>query len=153
MSEENYQLTAPSGKVWTLRPLPKHFFIYFGQLPNVMSERVMAAVKTGDAAAVEKEIESTLSPDEMLQTLAFVRDAIQYACVNPVISLNPKNENEISPFQITPDDFDFLSKAVMQGGGAAALAKFPRQPVENAANRNDRQSVRATPKRTARQRS
>lgn len=151
-NEKTYQVTAPSGKVWTLRSLPKHFFIYYGQLPQVFSAEVAKAVASGDIAAVEKEIESKLSPEEMMQTLAFIRDAVQYACVNPAISLSPKNDAEISPFQITPEDFDFLTVTVMKGGGSVGLTTFRSKSVETSPDRDDGAKIRRSSKRPARHR-
>lgn len=123
-NQETYRITAPSGRVWTLRHLPKHFFLYYGQLPTVMTAEVLETIKSGDRQAVEDEIAKTLAPEELVKTATFIRDAIDYAVVHPKISLNPKDDSEISPFQITPEDFELLSVLVMKGGEAGGLETF-----------------------------
>lgn len=148
-NKTTYQVTAPSGRVWTLRPLPKHFFIYYGQLPSVMTAEVLKQIRTGNTEAVEKEIEKNLTADEIMQTAMFIRDAVDYACVNPKITLAPKNENEISPFKITPEDYDFISQIVMKGGEAGGLKTFRVEQTQTSVDSADGAEIREAAEPTA----
>lgn len=122
-NQETYQVTTPSGRVWTLRHLPKHFFLYYGQLPTVMTAEVIESFPKG-REAIEAEIQKALPEEELNKLAFFIRDAVNYAAVNPKISLNPKDETEISPFDISPEDFEFISTLVVQGGEASGLKTF-----------------------------
>jgi len=57
---EYYNITDPDGREWTLRPVPSHFYLMFGQLPATISERALLALKDGDDEAFEQEITSKL---------------------------------------------------------------------------------------------
>lgn len=109
--EKTYAVTAPSGRVWILRPLPKHFFLYYGQLPHFIRNR--PASDEDARAALEK-----MTPEQQLETAIFIREAVSFACVNPKISLTEKGEQFISPFDISEAEFEFLSACVVRNAGA-----------------------------------
>lgn len=119
MSEKTFNLTVPSGKVYQVRALPKHFFLFFGELSQALTEKALECVKDGDQEAFEREIESNLTPEQIQKSLIFVREAVKAMCVNPRISLTPQNDNEISPFEISEEDFGCLSKYAISGGLSA----------------------------------
>lgn len=140
-------LTVPSGRTFEVRPLPKHFYLFYGELPTALSEKAVAALKSEDMQSFEKEILETLSPDKILQTLVFLREAVKYICVKPKISLSPQNADEISPFEISEEDFNFLGKWAMQGAGgveAEGLNTFRAGQEQTSANSTDSTELRKT---------
>ena len=138
MDQQNtYKITLTSGRKWTVRPLPKHFFIYYGQLPTSLMEQAVEAVKSGGAA---ENINPNMTADEVSQLLIFMREAVNLFCVNPRISLNPKGKNEISPFEITETEFNELAGLAMKsagGGMAEGLNSFRTESEQTSAHRAD----------------
>ena len=135
MSKNLVNLTVPSGKVYQVQPLPKHFYLFYGELPQALSEKAVEAVKTGDQEAFERDVEAALTPEQIQKSLIFVREAVKFICVVPKISLTPKDETEISPFEISEEDFQFLSRWAMSGGQSAArLETFRDESGEASAN-------------------
>lgn len=129
MSEETYQVTyEPTGRVWTMRPLPKHIYLMFGQMPSSLTETAIEAIQAKDDDALEREVAESLSPEEMLEQAIFGREAVKYCVVKPKISLTPR-KGEISPFDISPEEFNFLVKNAIQsvGGQAERLKSFRPQ--------------------------
>lgn len=125
-TENTYQITLSSGRAFTVRPLPKHFFIYYGELPTALMNQAAESVKNGSEKAFETALTSSLSPEEIKQFLIFVREAVNHFCVSPRITLAPKGKDEISPFEITEKEFAELSALAMQsvGGLAEGLNSF-----------------------------
>lgn len=120
-----YNVTLSSGKVFTLLPLPQHFYLLFGQLPSGMSEKAIAALGKGDAAAT-RELASKLTPKQVMNNMIFAREAVKYACLRPRIVLSPESDDEISAFDITEEEFAELVRYATQGGGSADLENFRR---------------------------
>jgi hypothetical protein len=122
-----------------MRPVPKHFYLMFGQLPSSISDRALLALKEGDEAKFDKEVVNKLSPQEIFNSMMFTREAVKFACVKPAIVFDPKTDDEISPLQISEKWFRELSKTVMKeiGGQAEGLNSFRRfteQPARSRAN-------------------
>jgi len=152
MSEENQEQTyeviyEPTGRAWTMRPLPKHIFLMFGQMPTSLSEIAIKAMQEGDEAAFQKELQSTLSPEEMMQSAMFAREAVKYSVVSPKISLTPR-VGEVSAFDVTEDEFNFLVKTAIQsiGGSAEGLKSFRSQPAKASGNSANSTKSRKKPK-------
>jgi hypothetical protein len=146
-----YQVTDPDAREWTMRPVPMHFYVMFGQLPGALSDRAMLALKQKDNDAFEKEIADNLTQKEIFDNLMFVREAVKYACVKPKITLTPQTPDEISPFDISPAAFDFLSRLAMgKGGGgggkAAGLDSFRGQSRPTSGNRSNGKKLRKAAK-------
>jgi hypothetical protein len=132
MSEENqettYQVTyQPTGRVWTMRPVPRHLFIMFGQMPTSLTEAAAEALDKENIEAFEQEMAGKLSPEEERQSMIFAREIVDYAVVHPKITLTPRNKDEISPFKISEHEFIFLVKSASSGGLAAGLNSFRTQ--------------------------
>lgn len=125
-SPTTYTVTDPEGKEWILRPLPAHFYLFSGQLPATMSEKAIKALNSGDEDALEDEMRSQMSVEQIFDSAMFARDAVTYACVKPKITISPKNKDEISPFKISEEVFLFLTRTVIkpQGVDAAKAANF-----------------------------
>ena len=131
-----YQITLSTGRKWTVKPLPKQFFIYYGELPTSMMEQAIEAMKQG--GSLSASVEQNMSADEVRKLLIFIREAVNQFCVVPRISLSPKDETEISPFDIYEEEFTELSQLAMKssgGGRADGLNSFRQQSVETAAHR------------------
>ncbi len=143
-----YTVTDPDGREWTMRPVPPHFYIMYGQLPGTLSDRALLALKQKDEAGFEKEITDNLTQEEIFSNLLFIREAVKFACVKPKINLTPQTPDEISPFDISPAAFDFLSRQAMSSGGgkAAGLNSFRRQSGSSSGDRPARKKLRKTAK-------
>jgi hypothetical protein len=143
-----YTVTDPDGREWTMRPVPTHFYIMYGQLPGTLSDRALLALKQKDQATFEKEIADNLTQEEIFSNLMFIREAVKYACAKPKITLTPQTPDEISPFDISPAAFDFLSRQAMSSGGgkAAGLNSFRGQPGSSSGDRPARKKLRKTAK-------
>ena len=125
MAENTYTVTyKENGRQWTLRPLPPHFLLMFGQLPTNMTEKAAAALSTSDEGAFAEEVQKTLSPKQVFDTAIFAREAVKFALVKPRIALIPESEDEISAFEVSEDEFKFLVQTVMAGGASQSAAKF-----------------------------
>ncbi len=147
-----YNFTDDDGREWLMRPVPKHFYLMFGQLPSAISDRAMLAIKNKDEEAFENEMVSKLSAQELFNSMMFTREAVKYACVKPRIAFNPQTEEEISPFDISEKAFKSLAACVMKelGGQTEGLNSFRRQPEQPAGNRADKPKLRKTSKRNSR---
>jgi hypothetical protein len=143
-----YTVTDPDGRKWTMRPVPTHFYIMYGQLPGTLSDRALLALKEKDQATYEKEIADSLTQEEIFSNLMFIREAVKYACVSPKITLTPQTPEEISPFDISPTAFDFLSRQAMSSGGGkvTGLDSFRGQPAPSSGDRSARKKLRKTAK-------
>ncbi len=144
-----YTVTDPDNREWTMRPVPTHFYIMYGQLPGTLSDRALLALKQKDQSTYEKEIADNLTQEEIFSNLIFIREAVKFACVKPKITLTPMAPDEISPFDISPAAFDFLSRQAMSSGGggkAARLDSFRKQSGPSSGNRAAGKKLRKTAK-------
>lgn len=124
---EVFDVTVPSGSVWKLREPPIQQFVLAGKLPATLAAKMtgIAQQYEGDEAGAKKALMDQLSPEDIVSNLAFGRDLLLHCAIEPKISLNPKNDNEIAPEEILPEDFGFLISWVMTGGKSGeALTLF-----------------------------
>ena len=145
-----YEVTAPSGKKYILRPLPLHFHLFYNQLPAFKAGEVAEALGQGEEA-VKDFVRKEFSVDEQVQMAEFMRDAVLTACVKPKITMSPKNADEISPFQISGEDFEFLGvTAINPKDGEAKMLESFREGQKTPVNgSSDGEKVRPKTKRTA----
>lgn len=121
MSNETYTVESPeSGRKWTLKPIPKHFYLMYGQMPSTLTERAAEALNAQNAVELEKELDRTLSAEQKMQLMIFIREAVNFACVNPKLSLNPSGPDQISPLELSEAEFNWLSGIVLNPRGAEA---------------------------------
>lgn len=113
-----FDVTLPSGSMWKLIEPPIQQFMLAGKLPASLTAKIAAiATKTnGGSAEATREMMSELTPEDLLDNLAFGRDLLLFCAIEPRISLNPSSDNEIAPEDILPEDFLFLINWVMTGG-------------------------------------
>lgn len=128
-----HSLTLPSGAVWKLREPPLQQFIVAGNLPASLLKKMFSAARNAglsDASAESCEaLVKAFTADELVVQLEFARDLILYCSVEPKISLDPQNDNELAPTDILPEDFEFLKNWVMNGGRAgSSLTTFRTRP-------------------------
>lgn len=121
MTDNTYKAVDPEGREWTLRPVPAHIQLMFGQLPTSISEAAIRAMDQGDSSVLEQEVQANLTTGQRIQGALFARQAIEYAVVRPRITLTPDGSpDEISPFEISEEVFIFLTKRALNPGGADA---------------------------------
>lgn len=106
----------PSGCVWKLREPPIEQFVLAGKLPAALAAKMAKAAQDGGSEQADKDLQDSLTPEDLLNNMAFGRDLLLYCAVEPRISLNPTSDDEIAPEDILPDDFTFLVSWVMTGG-------------------------------------
>lgn len=129
--ETVHDVTLPSGAVWKMADPPIQRFIATGKLPQGLVTKMTAIAKRtgGDPGETGKEMLKNLSPEDMVSTLFFVRDLLQYCARDPKISTEtPTPDDAIAPEEIIPEDFEFLSNWVLSGGNAGSgLGTFRRE--------------------------
>lgn len=113
-----FDVSLPSGAVWQLREPPIQQWVLSGKLPASLTAKMAAAANQNNSEDAQKAIVAQLTPEDLINNLAFGRDLLLYCAVNPRIvpNANPENEDEIAPEEILPDDFSFLINWVMVGG-------------------------------------
>ena len=113
-------VTLPSGAVWKLRKPVIEQFIAAGRLPASLTAKMLSMAKkagNGQSAETKAELMKLLTPDEILQNLAFGCELLQHSAVEPRIVLEPPAPSDaILPTDIDPDDFRFLIEWVFSGG-------------------------------------
>lgn len=116
-----FDVTLPSGAVWKLREPPIQQFIMSGQVPAALLRRMLTAAKTAeDGKTSLASAMGSFTPDDLLSQLEFGRDLLLHCAVEPRLTLDPKGDDELSPSDILPEDFDFLLHWVMNGGNAGS---------------------------------
>lgn len=110
------EITLPSGAVFVCRRPPLQVWISAGRIPQSFVKHLLEAQKGGAVPELES--------DETLAAMAFVREAILYAVVEPRLVPGTKHKDELDPADIDPEDFEFLMTWIMQGcPGVPVLTK------------------------------
>jgi len=109
------KLTLPSGAEFVVCRPPLEVWIAAGKFPQSFLRQGM------DGGAGGGAVESIPDADAM-QAIAFVRDAILHAVVEPRLVVGTTREDELDPADLDPIDFTFLTKWIM--------ANCPGVPVE-----------------------
>lgn len=131
------EIPLPSGAVFTLRRPPLQVWIAAGKIPQSFLTKMRGAADPNAAAA-------TLSDDETMAALKFVRDAICYASVSPKIVAGTTDDAELDPAELAPEDFQFLSQWVMAGSPGVPVAGEEGETSREALNTFlERQRLRA----------
>lgn len=119
------EITLPSGAVFKMRRPPLDVWIAAGRVPQSFL-RAMLQAQDGAAADVN------LTPDETIDGLAFVTEAVIYACVEPRVGLNPDSDDVLDLAEIDSEDFQFLTQWILQGSpGVPVKTKTGEAQVEN----------------------
>jgi len=108
-AEVTAEITLPSGAVFTMRRPPLDVWIAAGKVPQSFLRAMLQAQEGGASAEIN------LSPDETIDGLAFVTEAIIYACVEPKVALNSESNDVLDLAEIESDDFKFLTNWVQTG--------------------------------------
>lgn len=120
------EITLPSGSVFKMRRPPLDVWIAAGRVPQSFLRAMLQAQEGGAAADVN------LTPDETIDGLAFVTEAVIYACVEPRVGLNPDSDDVLDLAEIDSDDFQFLTQWILQGSpGVPVKTKTGEAQVEN----------------------
>ena len=115
MTEQLFNLTVPSGKTYRVRPLPKHMILFFAALPFDQMQNISDSSGTAGLQQIENDLQESLTPAQITKTLIFIREAVTHCCISPRITLTPQNEDEISPFEISEEDFFFIGRWALKG--------------------------------------
>jgi len=120
------EITLPSGAVFKMRRPPLDVWIAAGRVPQSFLRAMLQAQEGGAAADVN------LTPDETIDGLAFVTEAVIYACVEPRVALNPDSDDVLDLAEIDSEDFQFLTQWILQGSpGVPVKTKTGEAQVEN----------------------
>lgn len=111
--ESTTELKLPSGAVFTLRRPPMEVWIAAGKIPQSFLQQM---IKGGRGGRVE-----TLSDEDTMASILFVREALLYACVSPRLVVGATGEDELDPCELDPEDFEFLSRWVLSGSPGVAV--------------------------------
>ena len=121
-------VTLPSGAEFVMRRPPLDLWIAAGKVPQSFLRAMLEAQAAGPGA------DAVLTPDETIDGLAFITEALIYSCVEPKVALNPTDENVLSLMELDSDDFQFLTGWIQQGcPGVPVRTKGGEVEVENLA--------------------
>lgn len=112
-----FDFTAPSGMEFKLRRPRMDLFLNMGTLPTALAGNVDLKDK---AAAVQAFQE--LPDDKKARQIELAASIVRYICVDPKIVDDPKADNEISPDDVTLEDFNALCEWSGTGGDEATRA-------------------------------
>jgi hypothetical protein len=135
--EKTFQVACPSDFVWQLRLYPLDKMLYAGKLPEFLASEMISAMEKKGVLPADA-LAAKIKGSDVLDTLKFMRDVVQFCAVKPRISLNPQNDDEIAPEEIELNDFEFIYFWAMAGGDEGkALATFRTKRDGNALSRNN----------------
>ncbi len=103
------KITLPSGAEFVMRRPPIDIWIAAGKVPQSFLRAMLEAQAAGPGA------DPILTPDETLDGLSFITEAVIYACVEPKVALNPTDDNVLDLAELDAEDFQFLTGWVQQG--------------------------------------
>lgn len=103
------EITLPSGAVFKMRRPPLDVWIAAGRVPQSFLRAMLQAQEGGAAAGVN------LTPDETIDGLAFVTEAVIYACVEPRVALGSTAPDVLDLSELDPEDFQFLTTWIQEG--------------------------------------
>lgn len=119
------ELTLPSGAVILARRPDPVQLASWGYLP-------LGLVQTDGQKA---------SAADLARYAAFMRDVLQYCCVQPRVSLDPQGPEEIAPGQIPDGDWQFIVKWATRQQEVEALRRFHGGRDAGAGDRGGRADV------------
>lgn len=121
-------VTLPSGAEFVMRRPPLDLWIAAGKVPQSFLRAMLEAQAAGPGA------DAVLTPDETIDGLAFITEALIYSCVEPKVALNPTDDAVLSLMELDSDDFQFLTGWIQQGcPGVPVRTKGGEVEVENLA--------------------
>ena len=106
-------LRLPSGAEFLVTRPPLEVWIAAGRFP----QSFMKAALAGPGADVAPQTD-----EEVLGALAFIRQAIIEAVVEPRLVPGTTAEDELDPADLAPEDFEFLTQWILQGSPNVPVA-------------------------------
>ena len=136
------EVTLPSGAIFKMRVAPIQNWVQTGVLPASLTYKmqVVAQAKAPEEAA--QIVIETFTEEDYVAQQTLSRKLLEFCCVEPKISVGGDDPDALQPEDITPDDFQFLSKWVWSGGKAGeSLETFRKQPGKRAVGRSNGAAV------------
>ena len=119
--QKTHHVKLPSGVTFELRYPPLEQWIANGMLPQSLL-RISLETTRGRgilSEAKQGELQAAVSVEDQVQSIKFRKDAVQYACVSPKLVENPVNDDEIAPWELSFEDFNFIFAWTMDQSDAA----------------------------------
>ena len=108
---KTYEVTLPSGFIFTLKRPKLKAYIASGQMPQNLLQKMIDAEKQGNSAGFD----SSLSSDETVDLVQFQATLVVQACVVPRIVDEPNSPEEIAFGDLDDEDYMFLVAWCMAG--------------------------------------
>ena len=123
-----YKVTLPSGREMLLRPLPPHFYMIYGQLPDYLPAKAFEAVAEKDKQSLAEIVEE-IPKEDLARINLMMREAVKYICVKPQVSLEGNKKGEISLIELSVEEYNFLNGWAIHklGVEARSAASFRRE--------------------------
>ena len=114
-ASERFDLTLPSGMVVTARRPGPLQLAFFRRIPLALAQQVVSG-ETVDPQSITAE--------EIVENVAFMRDLLTYCLLDPRISLDPQGDDEIHPRDIPEKDWKYILGWAMRSEEAEKLRPF-----------------------------
>lgn len=137
-AEPVFEKTLPSGFRVKLQRVPLESYLLSGKLPQALTSK-LAATYQAESAGQKAEVSLTL--EETMQALEFMRSIVRTAVVYPKIVEGGTGEHEIDPSEIPAEDFQAIFAWCMAGCPdiPVLLASGKETTVEAVSNFRDEQ--------------
>jgi len=103
------EVTLPSGAVFTMRRPPLDLWMAAGRIPQSFLRAMLESQQGGPQASVQ------FSTEETIDGLAFLTEAVIYACVEPRVALTSDDPDILALSELDPEDFRFLTGWIQAG--------------------------------------
>lgn len=120
-SEQTFEVTLPSGEVFTLCKVDIQIFAVSGALPLTLAEKMERLRAKG---ATNEEAFQALSVKEQAKSVEVTSKIVRKACVNPRIVDYPETDNEIAPEDLSLEDYLFIANFAQNGEVTEQLDSF-----------------------------
>jgi len=103
------EITLPSGAVFTMRRPPLDLWMAAGRIPQSFLRAMLEAQQGGSNANVQ------FSPEETIEGLNFLAEAVVYSCVEPRVAIKSDDSDVLLLSELEAEDFRFLTGWVQAG--------------------------------------
>jgi hypothetical protein len=154
VQEELVELTLPSGNfIIMARPSKYSIMFKMQSMPATLTDKAVAAWKekgVGSEKEIEQELLADSTPEERMElfnaSINIRNDVIKLSRKPKLVFTPEAGKGELSVYDMTDIDLDYLYKWVASGGVASpALAQFRGGPKQDAVAGTDRPDMQPTP--------